>query len=296
MQTVLLDDIAQKLIAGQGLTDGDAEQLAATGDIVSLGMLADEVRRRLHGAVTTFVRVADVPIGAAAAYQGAPAGAREIRITGGFPGIDGARAAVRAVLAAVAVPVSGFELSDLELAAGADPRRLAGWLRELRADGLEYIAGAAIDRLQEAATAVGAVVDSGLSIARLVVHGGPAPTPLDVVRLVADLQRSTGAIRVFAPIPRHQGSEPTTGYEDVKRVALARILLGVPHIQADWALHGPKLAQVALTFGANDIDCVSPLDEVAEGRRRAPLEEIRRNIRAAALDPVERDGRFGRVG
>ena len=81
----------------------------------------------------------------------------------------------------------------------------------------------------------------------------------------------------------------------MKTVALARILLDVPHVQVDWALHGPKLAQVALTFGADDVDRVSPVDDVAEGRRRAPLEEIRRNIRAASLDPVERDGRFETV-
>jgi aminodeoxyfutalosine synthase len=86
---------------------------------------------------------------------------------------------------------------------------------------------------------------------------------------------------------------PTTGFDDVKRVALARLFLeDVPSIQVDWSLYGPKLAQVALTVGANDVDAVSPLDDSAEGRRRAPLEEIRRNIRAAGLDPVERDGRF----
>ena len=61
----------------------------------------------------------------------------------------------------------------------------------------------------------------------------------------------------------------------------------------DWALYGPKLAQVALTFGADDVDDVSALDEVVEGRRRAPLEEIRRNIRAASGEPVERDALFG---
>jgi aminodeoxyfutalosine synthase len=114
---------------------------------------------------------------------------------------------------------------------------------------------------------------------------------------VASLQAETNAVRVFAPIPRHPAGEPTTGYEDVKAVALARILLaGVPHIQADWTLHGPKLAQVALTFGADDMDNVSPLDEVAEGRRRAPLEEIRRNIRAAGFEAIERDPRFSLLG
>ena len=66
----------------------------------------------------------------------------------------------------------------------------------------------------------------------------------------------------------------------------------MPTIQVDWTLYGPKLAQVALTVGADDIDAVSPEDDVSLGRRRAPLEEIRRNIRAAGQEPVERNGRF----
>jgi len=79
----------------------------------------------------------------------------------------------------------------------------------------------------------------------------------------------------------------------VRRIALARLFItNIPSIQVDWSLYGPKLAQVALTVGADDLDSVSPIDEVPEGRRRAPLEEIRRNIAAAALEPVERDGRF----
>jgi 2-iminoacetate synthase ThiH len=60
----------------------------------------------------------------------------------------------------------------------------------------------------------------------------------------------------------------------------------------DWGLYGPKLAQVALTVGADDVDAVSAEDDQAQGPRRAPLEEIRRNIRAAGLEPVERNGRF----
>jgi len=69
----------------------------------------------------------------------------------------------------------------------------------------------------------------------------------------------------------------------------------VSSIQVDWSRYGPKLAQVALTVGADDVDAVSPLDETNEGRRRAPLEEIRRNIRAAGFEPVERNGRYDLV-
>jgi 2-iminoacetate synthase ThiH len=63
----------------------------------------------------------------------------------------------------------------------------------------------------------------------------------------------------------------------------------IASIQVDWSLYGPKLAQVALTMGADDVDSVSPL-EGELGRRRSPLEEIRGNIAAAGLDAVERRG------
>ena len=77
------------------------------------------------------------------------------------------------------------------------------------------------------------------------------------------------------------------------RVALARLLVDNSHsIQVDWRRYGPQLAQVALTFGADDVDGVSPNDAREHGPRRGPLEEITRNIRAAGLVPVERDGRF----
>jgi aminodeoxyfutalosine synthase len=111
---------------------------------------------------------------------------------------------------------------------------------------------------------------------------------------VAALQREVAVIRAFAPLPRRiNPAVPTTGFDDVKRIALARLVVdNVPSIQVDWSLYGPKLAQVELTVGADDVDAVSPEDETSQGRRRAPLEEIRRNIRAAGQEPVERNGRF----
>jgi 2-iminoacetate synthase ThiH len=82
----------------------------------------------------------------------------------------------------------------------------------------------------------------------------------------------------------------------VKLVALARVMLdNVAAIQVDWVRHGPKLAQVALLFGASDLDRVSPSDDSPLGHRRAPLEEVQRNITAAFLRPIERDGRFEKV-
>jgi len=117
---------------------------------------------------------------------------------------------------------------------------------------------------------------------------------MPLLKAVADLQRAVAVVRAFAPLPRRVNpAAPTTGYEDIKHIALARIVVdNVPSIQVDWSLYGPKLAQVALTVGADDVDGVSAEEETTEGRRRAPLEEIRRNIRAAGQEPVERNGRF----
>src|SRR3954452_4870785 len=99
------------------------------------------------------------------------------------------------------------------------------------------------------------------------------------------------------PMPRVTSvAPPTACYDDVQQIAGARLLVdNIESIQVDWALYGPKLAQVALTMGADDVDGLSPL-EGDLGRRRSPLEEIRGNIRAAGLEPVERDGTYRERG
>jgi hypothetical protein len=290
--TGILDDIAGRRLAGEPLTAVDADALAATYDIVTLGMIADEVRRERHGRTTTFVRVAELQLplveGEPVAW---PEAAGELRINARFAGIEAATAAVRRVAAAAGdVPVTGFSLGDLEESAGTIDR-LTAWLAALSDAGLAAVAEAILDRLATPAASLSAALSAGVPVARLVVDAPTSDGPLALVRRVAALGEAAGAVQAFAPLVR-RGSEPTTGYTDVKSVALARNLLDLPHVQVDWSRHGPKLAQVALTFGADDVDAVSPVDDVAEGRRRAPLEEIRRNIRAASLEPVERDGRF----
>jgi len=279
------------------ITEQELTSLAASHDIISIGMMADEMRRARHGLRTTFVRVAEVAAEADAPIAVSP-GAGEVRISG----VPASRAAAvdrvgRAVEAARGVPVSGFSLADLEQLSARESITLRALLEELRAAGLELVAEAPLERLQDARRSIEEVNIAGLSLARLVVERVASDDPLPQLRQVADLQRAIGVLRAFAPLPRRVNpAVPTTGYEDVKRVALARIIAdAVPSIQVDWALYGPKLAQVALTVGADDIDAVSADDDQAEGRRRAPLEEIRRNIVAAGQDPVERNGRFDLV-
>lgn len=276
------------------VSDTDLRALAASYDIIAIGVRADELRRQLHGARTTFVRVADVSAEAGAPIV-CPPSAGELRI-GGVPATRAAAVDRVQAVAAVAAgrPVSGFSLSDLEALSARDGVTLRALLEELRAAGLELVADAPVDRLQDPRRSIEEVNIAGLALARLTVDQAAAADPLPRLKQVRELQRVVAVLRAFAPLPRRiNPAAPTTGYDDVKHVALARIVVdNIPSIQVDWSLYGPKLAQVALTVGADDVDGVSPEDETGEGKRRAPLEEIRRNIRAADLEPVERNGRF----
>lgn len=276
------------------VSDAELSTLAASHDIIALGMAADEVRRRRHGLRTTFVRVADVDV-APGAPTTVPAAAGEVRISGTpESGAAAVRRVREVVVAAAGKPVSGFSLADLETIAGRERITLRSLLEDLAAAGLELVAEAPFDRLRDARRSIEEVNIGGLRLARLTLHQLPAADAADLYRQIADLQERVGVVQAFAPLPRRVNpAVPTTGYEDVTRVALARLFLsGVPSIQVDWSLYGPKLAQVALTVGANDLDAVSPIDDPSEGRRRAPLEEVRRNIQAAGFVPIERDGRF----
>jgi aminodeoxyfutalosine synthase len=224
-----------------------------------------------------------------------PASAGEIRVTGTPPNRAAAVRRVGEVVAAAnTVPVSAFSLADLERMAATEKTTLRSLLEELRAAGTELVSEAPFDELRDPRRSIEEVNIAGLSLARLTIHQLPDADVVRLLKSVADLQRAVGVIRAFAPLPRAVNpAVPTTGYDDIRRVALARLIVeDIPSIQVDWALYGPKLAQVALTVGADDVDAVSPDDRSAEGRRRAPLEEIRRNIRAAGQEPVERNGRF----
>jgi 2-iminoacetate synthase ThiH len=282
-----LDDLTAKIDAGEQLTDEDAAALRSSRDIITLGMLATTVRRRLHGNEVTYLRVLDLTIESEAVADSAG----EVRIFQTPGTLD---AVVRVVEqgrdVAGDVPLSAFCLFEL----GKLPEGLPVVLATLKKAGLDTIAQAPIDRLDAPESALEALSDAGLTLARLTVDETPRREWTAVCREVAALQTRLRSIRAFAPLARKiDATQPTTGYEDVKRVAISRLLAeNVDTIQVDWALYGPKLAQVALTFGADDVDSVPATTDEAQGRRRSPVEEIRRSIRAAGFEPVERDGRF----
>ena len=275
------------------MTTINPETLLSTPDLIAVGVQGDDVRRRMHGARTTFVRVFEVHCDAPPPVRPPDLSAGEFRIVGRPATEAAAIATVRATATAAAgVPVTGFSLADLQ-ALVADSEALAALCSRLHDAGLEAIAATPLDQLDQPATAVRAARDAGLGVWRLTVETLPDNARIATVERARDLQAAVGGFRAFAPLPRTVSvTEPTTGYDDVKQVALARVIVtNIDSIQVDWPIYGPKLAQVALTVGADDVDGIAANHGVL-GTRRSPIEEIRGNIRAAALEAVERDGRF----
>ena len=163
------------------VSDPELASLAASHDIISIGMLADDVRRRRHGVRTTFVRVADVPVAPRSAADNRaslPPAAGEIRIVGTPASRAAAVERVAEIAALIAasrdVPLSGFSLADLETLSAREGVTLRALLEDLRAAGLELVAEAPFDRLQNARRSIEEVNIAGLALARLTVHRSPA--------------------------------------------------------------------------------------------------------------------------
>jgi len=92
-----------------------------------------------------------------------------------------------------------------------------------------------------------------------------------------------------------------TGFDDLKAIAVSRLLLdNFDHIKAYWIMLTPRIAQVALRFGANDLDGTVVEEKIyhdagattPENMSRAELERL---IRAAGRVPVERDTLYNPV-
>ncbi len=121
-----------------------------------------------------------------------------------------------------------------------------------------------------------------------------------LVRL-RDLQDETGGLQAFIPLAFHPDGNgmknlpAPTAVDALRTVAVARLVLdNVPHIKAYWVSMTPEVAQVALRFGADDVDGTivhETIYKAAGSRSPAGLtvEQLVRLIHEAGRVPVERD-------
>jgi hypothetical protein len=259
--------IVERAKAGEALTAAELDELA-TADVLSLGMLADEVRRARVGDTVTYAQDA------------------ESRLTTLPETLADAVARVREAKASQG-PVVGYSLAEV-IDRNWGP--LADVLRQLKSAGLAAIAEAPVDRIADVAAALAAAQDAGVPVRCLSLQRPVTGERTDFLLKLRAIANQFPAVQTVAPLPREQSiAVPTTGYDDVRTVALVRLALpSVKNIQVDWAQYGPKLAQVALTFGANDLDRVSTVDDPALGKRRTSVADVRRNIAAAGFTAIER--------
>ena len=267
------------------------EQLLETPDLIAAGVAGDDARRRMHGTRTTFNRVFEIHVDAPPTSLPQNVHAGEFRIVGKPSTTDALLSAVRATAAiAGGVPVTVFSVADL-LSLPQSIRAVASAIKEAGASAIVHLP---IDLVENAELVAQDVRAADLTILTIGLEELDDRRRLQICEMASALQSHAGGFKAFAPLPRKMSvTKPTTGYDDVRMVALARIVVqNIESIQVDWALYGPKLAQVALTVGANDVDNVAAEDPGILGTRRSPLEEIKRNIAAASLQSVERDALF----
>jgi aminodeoxyfutalosine synthase len=93
-----------------------------------------------------------------------------------------------------------------------------------------------------------------------------------------------------------------TGLTDLRTLAVTRLMLdNVPHVKAFWVMHSPKLAQVSINWGVDDVDGTVVRYEIAgrpgpAGRHQElSVEDLQRLIIEAGGSPVERDTLYRRV-
>ena len=285
-------------MTGGPLTRAEAERVLACPDLVERGCARRSSRARSSTATAS-------PLGGSCVLEPGQVTTQLGRgRRASHRGNAGILAETLATASALPSPLAARGAADrvfrspilLDLA-GGDHLALADLATALKRDGLESLAEVELDWLgdtENAVEVVRAVRHSGLAAWRATVSRASIAERLDLIERAAAVQRETGAFNAFAPLPRVDvPDEPSTGYDDVRTIAIARLICaGIPSIQVDWPLYGPKLAQVAIAYGADDIDGVAAVDTLNLGPRRAPREDIERQIRAAFADPIERDGRY----
>ncbi len=115
------------------------------------------------------------------------------------------------------------------------------------------------------------------------------------------LQDDTGGFQTFIPLAFHPPNTAlehlptTTGMLDIRQIAIGRLVLdNFPHIKAYWQMLTPRIAQISLRFGADDLDGTVIEEKIyhdagattPQGLRR---QDLIRLIREAGRTPVERD-------
>lgn len=134
-------------------------------------------------------------------------------------------------------------------------------------------------------------------------HIETIPQRIDHLDRLRTLQDETGGFDAFIPLKFRrsgnrlgEGREEVPVTEDMRTLAMSRLYLdNFPHIKAYWVMYGKQTAEMALGFGADDMD--GTIDDStkiysmagAEQKPRLTVEDMKAMAASAGLRAVERD-------
>ena len=214
------------------------------------------------------------------------------------------------------VNVHGFSPPEIHHFTKVAKLPLAEVLERLKAAGLGSLPGGGaeilVDRVRKAITRGKVMTDDWLNVHRVWHELGGRSTAtmmfghietieerIEHFERVRQLQDETGGFTAFIswtfqPDHTDMADVPAAGaFEYLKNQAISRLYLdNVPNIQSSWVTQGPKIGQVALFFGANDMGSLMIEENVVSSAGTVyhlSLEEIKRAIREAGYIPRQRN-------
>ncbi len=129
--------------------------------------------------------------------------------------------------------------------------------------------------------------------------GEPYGARVDHLLAVRELQDTTGGFTAFIPWTFQDENTdlegevaPSGGYDYLRTLAISRLCLdNITHVQGSWVTQGPKIGQVSLAFGADDLGSIMLEENVvaaAGAQHRMTQADIERIIREVGLTPRQR--------
>jgi cyclic dehypoxanthinyl futalosine synthase len=218
------------------------------------------------------------------------------------------------------VAVHGFSPPEIVFLAKMEGLSIAEVLTELKAAGLASLPGGGAEILSDAvrgsvspnkcpANEWIAVMEAAHGIglrttATMVIGlGETLEARLEHLTRLRDLQDKTGGFTAFIPWTFQPGNTAlsvaeTSSWEYLRWLALCRLYLdNIPNLQASWVTQGPRIGQLALFYGANDLGSTMIEENVVAAAGvhfRMEEEELRRLAIGAGFEPVRRNMDYSR--
>lgn len=216
------------------------------------------------------------------------------------------------------VHLKAFTMVEIAYLARRDKRSIADTLVKLRDAGMDSMPGGGAEIFSERVRRIicDHKIDGGewIDVARqahqlgiksnctmLYGHVETEEDRVDHLLRLRTLQEETGGFQTYIPLAFHPDNtalshiDRTTGFSDLKNIAVARLLLdNIEHIKAYWVMMTPRIAQIALRFGADDIDGTVVEEKIYHDAGATTSQSLRRGellrlITEAGRQPFERD-------